>query len=74
MREFITQFLDPIVIGILIAVPVFGLGGRWSSASAVVCAAGIARREMNPGERPGILIVDLLPGEEYTVRELADPA
>lgn len=66
MRDFIMDWLDPIgvVVGLIIAIPVF-----WTWWDVVF---GRRRRERrwfgeirrNPGNRPGILIIDLLTGRD----------
>ncbi len=66
LRAFITDWLDPvgIVLGLIALVPIF-----WTWWDVVV---GRRRRERRwfdgirrqPGERPAILMVDLLPGKD----------
>lgn len=80
MLTFITKVLDPlgIVLGLVALVPLF-----WTWWEVVI---GRRRRERRwfaeirrqPGERPGLLIVDLLPGKEIRASvenyRLAQPA
>ncbi len=66
LRTFIMDWLDPIgvVVGLLLAVPVF-----WTWYDVVIGRRRRARQwfrqvSRDPGQRPAILIIDLLPGRD----------
>ncbi|MFN3752398.1 MAG: SAVED domain-containing protein [Thiobacillus sp.] len=64
--DFIRDVLDPIgiVVGLIIAIPVFWTWWQVVFGEYRQRRRWLAEISQHPGERPGILIIDLLPGKD----------
>ncbi|MFN4166509.1 MAG: SAVED domain-containing protein [Ferrovibrio sp.] len=64
--DFIRDVLDPIgiVVGLLVAVPIFWTWWQIVFGERRQRRRWLAEVSQQPGERPGILIIDLLPGKD----------
>lgn len=66
IRHFILDVLDPIsiVVGLIAAVPIFWTWWQVIFGEQRRRRRWLAEISLQPGERPGILIIDLLPGKD----------